>query len=509
MRWPIQVQVLVPVAAWLLGVVGLGTWMAYAAAQRAIRQQVENQVHNMAVVLGDVPFPLTPTVLQQVKGLSGTEIVLIGTDGRIHSTLPSIPGDMPLVASSDAETKTFRLSDPILVHEETYLMGGVQLRTSAGERAGTLIILYPYSRWQQALQEAVRPVLLIGAAGGVLAIVLAVLIAARLSSRVRDLQRRTRMIAAGDFSPMPLPLWNDELRDLAADVNLMAEHLARLQDAVKRTERLRLLGQLGGGLAHQLRNGIAGARLAVQVHLREHPDLDNEPLEVALRQLSLVENNLHRFLDLGRAESEAKQRVSLPDLIQEAVDLLKPQARHHQVDLTFHLAPNDDSSSASASGGRQAPGPSNTASASNITASGGRQAPGPTADNYTLDAHPTSLSHLFLNLVQNAIEAAGHGGSVEIVLRQEDGRYVVEVFDTGPGPDPAIADRLFEPFITAKPEGIGLGLAVARQAAEAHGGTLTWHRSGQRTCFRFTLPVASNNGPRDHQADACRTAPSS
>src|SRR5262249_31585382 len=66
---------------------------------------------------------------------------------------------------------------------------------------------------------------------------------------------------------------------------------------------------------------------------------------------------------------------------------------------------------------------------------------------------------------------------------------VLEVWDTGPGPAPEVAERLFEPFVTGKPEGVGLGLAVARQVAEAHGGAITWTREGGRTCFRVELPA--------------------
>jgi len=66
------------------------------------------------------------------------------------------------------------------------------------------------------------------------------------------------------------------------------------------------------------------------------------------------------------------------------------------------------------------------------------------------------------------------------------------VIDTGPGPSPDIADRLFEPFVTGKPEGVGLGLAVSRQIAEAHAGRITWRREQDRTCFRVELPVTAS-----------------
>ena len=71
---------------------------------------------------------------------------------------------------------------------------------------------------------------------------------------------------------------------------------------------------------------------------------------------------------------------------------------------------------------------------------------------------------------------------------------VVEVRDTGPGPPPHLADRLFEPFVTGKEQGIGLGLAVAKQAADAHAATLDWFRDDGRTVFRVTFPRTPAGG---------------
>jgi signal transduction histidine kinase len=93
-------------------------------------------------------------------------------------------------------------------------------------------------------------------------------------------------------------------------------------------------------------------------------------------------------------------------------------------------------------------------------------------------------------VVGNAIEAAGLQGWVEIVLRHEaeQKQLVLEVSDSGPGPPPEVSPRLFEPFVTGKPEGVGLGLAVARQVAEAHRGRIAWHHDERGTCFRIEIP---------------------
>jgi signal transduction histidine kinase len=99
-----------------------------------------------------------------------------------------------------------------------------------------------------------------------------------------------------------------------------------------------------------------------------------------------------------------------------------------------------------------------------------------------------------VNLLGNAIDAAGPGGHVEARLSSKRGKAVLEVFDSGPGPGEEVAARLFEPFTTTKPEGIGLGLAVAKTVAEGHGGALTWERIDGRTCFRVEIPLDKEPG---------------
>jgi signal transduction histidine kinase len=440
----------------LLGVVGISTWTAVASASRA-RTQLETQVRHVARTLSQVSVPL-PEVLEHVKGVSGAEYVLLGTDGSRLATFPEkdlkLPPLEPVTGENDWQD--LRLGPSVQVGEKTYLSCRVRLphpQSRGGVLYQDLYILYPEERWRDALWEAIRPSLVLGSFVGLASVALAVGVGQRLSRRVRELERRTSLIAAGDFSPMPLPGRNDELRDLGRSVNEMAARLAQLQETVQKTERLRLLGQLGGGLIHQLRNGLAGARLAVQLHARACAGrTDGEALEVALRQLNLLEANLKRFLALGQTGNGRREPCSLTGLVTEAVELLRPQCRHAAIEFRCQLP----------------------------------------AGEYLLIGDPVQLQQVFLNVLGNAMEAAGPGGWVAVSARAVDARKVViEIADSGPGPPPEIADRLFEVFVTSKPEGVGLGLAVARQVTEAHGGTITWERRASATCFCISLPVSS------------------
>ncbi len=106
-------------------------------------------------------------------------------------------------------------------------------------------------------------------------------------------------------------------------------------------------------------------------------------------------------------------------------------------------------------------------------------------------ADEAGLRAAVLNLALNAIEAAGPGGKVTLTASSNDGQAAIDVFDTGPGPSAAMAENLLEAFATSKPEGVGLGLAIAHHVAIEHGGSLTWSRRDGQTQFRLAFPMTS------------------
>jgi signal transduction histidine kinase len=105
-------------------------------------------------------------------------------------------------------------------------------------------------------------------------------------------------------------------------------------------------------------------------------------------------------------------------------------------------------------------------------------------------------------LLINAVEAAAHDrarsrGPAEVRVElgsQSPDRIQFTVSDTGSGPPASVEHRLFEPFVTEKPDGVGLGLSVAREIAEQHGGEITWRRAGNETQFVVELPRVKGDG---------------
>ncbi len=450
MRWSIRYRLFVPLGLLLLGVVGISAWSAFSAARQA-EERIARQVRGVTHALAGASIALTPRILEQMKDLSGADYLLIDASDNRMSTPGAARINLPVEALNQPapEGDSAPLGMPIESEGQRYLCRRLPQRAG-----GNLYVLYPEASLNEAIRDAVRPAVVFGLFGGLAAVALMYLIGQRLVGRIRDLERRTRQIAAGDFSPMPLPRQDDELRDLSQSVNEMAERLAQFQETVRSTERLGLLGQLSSGLAHQLRNSVTGAKLAIQLHADECSHADREALDVALRQLNLMEANLRRFLDLGKNESPRRERCSPLALIDDVVELLRPQARHAQIELIWRR-------------------------------------PDRAAE---IEGDPDQLRDAFMNVIGNAIESAGPHGCVEVSFSfsgEPTASAQIDISDTGPGPPAAIAARLFEPFVTGKPEGIGLGLAVARHAVERHGGRISWRRDQEKTIFHIELPLST------------------
>lgn len=464
-RWPLRYQLLVPFGAvTALALVALSALQAHLAALRTERQ-IEAQLDGIAETLRLASFPLTDAVLRQMRGLSGAEFLVADAARRVIAASDPAFADSVL---EDTGAGEIRLRSAQEVGGASYFHASVPMRSNDGRTPGSLLhVFYPEQNWREARWQAAMPSCIVGGVALGLVFATGAVVARRVTRPIQQLQAQAARMAEGCFEPIELPARHDELRDLVASVNSLARQMNSMIAAIKRTERYALLGQLSGGLAHHLRNTITGARLGVQLHQRRCPDADPEALAVAMRQLSLAEEQLQRFLAVGQPAPPRCVEFDFNTVLGELVSLIEPSCRHRQVELRV-LVEND---------------------------------------SLPMSADPDQLKQLSLNLALNAIEAAASGGWVEIATCLLPGDNLsVRVRDSGQGPPAELEDRMFEPFVTGKPDGIGLGLAVARQLAEANGGRLTFSRA-DATCFELILPAAPRPLQGERQASlACAGA---
>lgn len=436
-------------AVTLVLVSGVNAWLATRRAEG----QIQSQLSNIGETLKRPPFPLTESVLRQARSLSGAELVVTDAKGKVvASSTPAV--EPALLMTTPALSAVNRsLGNPVSIQGEQYFHRAVDTRSGDTKGPLTLHLLYPERSYQESLRQAMIPPLVVGGIALAVVVLIAGSLASRLSRPIAQLQQQVGRIAEGDFQPLPLPERDDELRDLAKSVNSLAQQLTTLTQVMKRSERLTLLGQLSGGLAHHLRNDITGVRLAIQLHQRQCSASDRESLDVALRQLTLSEEYLQRLLAIGQPRDPERKACDLKEIAADLVVLHEPTFDHRKVKLQAEL--------------------------------GERSIP--------LSADAKQLSQLLLNLLLNGMEAAGPGGWVrmETGILDKERQAFARLLDSGPGPPAEIEAKLFEPFATSKPEGVGLGLAVARQIARAHEGELVFSRSDEGvTCFELRLPLA-------------------
>lgn len=450
MPWSLRNQILVPlVAIQALAIVAITVATARLAAVRTERQII-GQLNGVIATLGRSSFPYTAGVLRQMHGLSGAHFVAYDGDGQaVAWSLPRLDGP----PRSSLLRPSGRLES--LGASPTLELGGslyfaVALPASAGLGRSALLVLYPEATWRQARWESALPALALGMGALGLMMVVTSWIAHRISRRIERMRAQVARIAEGDFRAIDVGRQLDEVQSLAVSINRMCEQLVQMRQAIAQSERTRVLAQLAAGLAHQLRNSLTGARMSVQLHGRRCPSAAGDSsLDVALRQLALTEEHVRGLLSLGRVEPRPPARCDLKALLADIAVLIEPACQHARVELRRTGLENGAASCL---------------------------------------ADEAGLRAAVLNLAVNAIEAAGPGGTVSLGVAPNHDTVTIQVSDTGPGPPAGLAGSLFDPFVTSKPEGVGLGLALAQRVAAEHGGRLSWNREGSETQFRLELP---------------------
>ena len=315
MRRPIQIQLLVPtLSVVVLAIVLASGASGYFGAMRQ-RQSQEESLRRVVATLTEGRFPLTETVLRQMSGLSGAEFVFLDTNQNV------LAGTLPLLRTTSGGWQAFPAASRrranagrwpgsrawnwrgrVYLSQRTAIVG-----RGPGTVSGSLVVLYSQERWSAAMWQAAYPALVAGAVAVLAVVVVTTLLARRFVRPIRRLGDQTARIAQGDFTPVGVGKVDDELRDLAVSINRMTERLGQYEREVRRSEQLRTLGQLGAGMAHQLRNAATGGRMAIELHQRQCAAAGAEDLEVALRQLRLMESYLQRFLTLSRPKRPGRR----------------------------------------------------------------------------------------------------------------------------------------------------------------------------------------------------------
>jgi signal transduction histidine kinase len=264
---------------------------------------------------------------------------------------------------------------------------------------------------------------------------------------------------AGDTAPIP-QLGEVSLDPVAAQLYDSLRHFlkrqrtreAQVASRLEHTNQLASLGQLAAGLAHEIKNPLAGIQGALEIMRQDlEKETDRELCGEMLTELKRVDDIMKSLLSSAKPSPPQRRPTDLHGLLDDLERLMSPGLRRRGVTLTVEAA------------------------------SGLIEA----------RVDPAKIRQVLLNLVGNAADALTGGG--HIVLRAgpfpDGGGAIVTVEDDGPGMAAEVADKIFEPFFTTKFSGTGLGLAIARSLIQQHGGRLEFEtEAGKGTTFYVLIP---------------------
>jgi PAS domain S-box-containing protein len=261
-----------------------------------------------------------------------------------------------------------------------------------------------------------------------------------------------------EIRAMPLYDSGDHLSGLIHVIRDITQRRS-VEEVLQRAEQLKMVGELAAGLAHEIKNPLAGIKGSIQV-LVETTDIAEEDRSLILKaidEIKRIETLLKSLLNFAKPPKLQLMPTDINDLLDKAIAL---SLKHPSL----------------------APGGSKTIKVLKDF----------DPDLYEIMADPMQLQQVFLNLMFNAIEAMPQGGALAIktLLDDTDNMLNIAISDSGKGMDPRILDQIFQPFFTTKRKGSGLGLSICQRLVDQHGGSLSAESApGKGTVFTLLIPI--------------------
>jgi signal transduction histidine kinase len=313
--------------------------------------------------------------------------------------------------------------------------------------------------------------------------VLWLLIVRLVTQPVSGVLDRMREVQAGKLDARAAAESRDEIGELAHGFNRMVGSLAAARDELRESHdkqirqagKLATIGELASGIAHEIRNPLAGIGAAVEVlaengngnrtgpadadadadadaegtgDQNRNGESNQEIVAEIHRQIKRLNTTLHDLLDFSRQREPEIEPSAVPDLVKPMLALVRSDARKQKIRIVEEYDP----------------------------------------DLPPVCVDMQQIEQVILNLLLNAVQAMPDGGCLTIACRAGDGTVQITITDTGDGIPAETLPKIFSPFFTTKHRGTGLGLAIARSITEKHDGTIeVTSEAGQGTVFTLGL----------------------
>ena len=348
------------------------------------------------------------------------------------------------------------------VQDNVPMVGGLARIESSDLLAGVEI---PKAAAYLAARELLNNLIVVSLALLIMSVIVSLFGARLITQPLVRLSGATRVVAKGQYDIQLESSSRDEIDDLAQSFNTMASELDFREKALKgaqaalvQSEKMAAFGQLGAGIAHEIKNPLAGILGLTQLSLRKI-----EQDSALAKNLSIIEKETNRcttiiqnLLKFARQEKVAFEPVEVNRVVEDSIAIVEHQLAMNRVTLQKNLA---------------------------------QEIP-------LISGNANQIQQVLINLMINAEQAMeGRAGDVTLTTSNQNSGYVqIQVRDTGPGIPEDLQAKIFEPFFTTKEvgKGTGLGLSVSYGIIQEHGGDIqVKSASGKGTAFNISLPINS------------------
>lgn len=451
---------MLPFAALAIVATAAVALVALSVTSTALSSHIRRDVVDATRVVSRGGFATNPGILTAIRQMTGAEVVTFDSTGLVATTLDAAVQDglvQRVISGGRALALGDQLVEQQLVNEPPYYVAYLRVP----DRPDTVVALLLENSEIDAANRRLTAAVLGGAFLSLaLTIIVGQIVAHRVSEPISTLARFAGTVSSpGDHGRAPTG--DDEVGRLGAAFNHMLERLEQAQAAVIRSEKLALAGLFAARVAHDVRNPLSSLKLQGQlIRAQTAPGTEERSMaEAMLQDIDQVEFVVTNLLDLAREVKLHKTPTAINTLIESVLRQVAPQCAHRHIAVSRHLAP----------------------------------------DLPPLPLDPDRMTQALRNIIVNAVEALRERGTLAVRSHLSvDGREViVDIDDDGVGLEPGAVGRAFDPFVSTKPDGVGLGLVNAKSVVEGHRGTITLEArrpSGTRATIRIPLESGDPHG---------------
>ncbi len=371
----------------------------------------------------------------------------------LHDLKRDTGGDFLLQAADQVKATTLSPRDTLRLRSEPAMFATrrTELQDASGKPTGTFVALRSLDAVAARADSLSRRVLFTWLVAMAVGLALSWTLARRITKPLRELNEAAMELSRENYSvrvPEDAPA---ELGVLARTFNRMSASIETARAERIRREQINAIGRLAASVAHDLRNPLSavlgGAEMLAEFELPI--EQEKQTAQQIYKAAQRMQKMLGELSQVARSRPEEPVVVELAELVERAADSQRERAERQAVRVLIDNSPG-----------------------------------------LRARCERNRIERVLVNLIGNALEVMPDGGEIRIALRRNRDFAEIEVADSGPGIAPEVRERLFEPFVTAgKQDGLGLGLALARQTVADHGGDLRLLDPPNGAAFLIRLPA--------------------